>query len=157
MDLGVVLLDTALWLMKFPKVKSVSAVNYNQNTTDVEDSSFAMIKFENNATLALEASWALHREDDLFYCNVYGTQGSSQINPLKIYKSMHGNLVNVTPIKMEKPANMFKRTYEYELTHFIKSIQENIELLSSGSESLIRLKIVDAVYESARTGKEVLF
>jgi len=157
MDLGIVMLDTALWLMKFPKVKSVSAVNYYQNTADVEDSSFAMIKFENNATLSLEASWSLHREDDLFYCNVYGTEGSSQINPLKIYKRMHGTLVNVTPQKMEKPANMFKRTYEYELAHFIRAIQENINLLSSGSEAFERLKIADAVYKSARTGKEVLF
>jgi len=157
MDLGVVMLDTALWLMKFPKVHSVSSVNYYQNSTDVEDSTFALIKFENNATLALETSWALHREDDLFYCNVYGTEGSSQINPLKIYKRMLGTLVNVTPLKMEKPANMFKRTYEYELIHFFKVIQEDITLLSSGPEALERLKIVDAVYESARTGKEVLF
>jgi predicted dehydrogenase len=157
MDLGVVMLDTALWLMKFPKVKSVTAVNYSQNTTEVEDSSFAMIKFENNSTLSLESSWALHREDDLFYCNVYGTEGSSQINPLKIYKRMHGTLVNVTPLKMEKPANMFKRTYEYELAHFVKSIQENVNLLSSGIEALDRMQIVDAVYKSAKTGKEVLF
>jgi len=157
MDLGIVLLDTSLWLMNFPVIKSVSAVNYYQKTTDVEDSTFAMLKFENNATMALEASWSLHREDDLFYCNVYGTEGSAQINPLKIYKRMHGTLVNVTPLKMEKPANMFKRTYEYELAHFIKSIQENTRLISSGTEALDRMKIVDAVYKSANSGKEVLF
>jgi predicted dehydrogenase len=157
MDLGIVMLDIALWLLKFPKVKSVTAVNYNHAFKDVEDSSFAFIKFSNGATVSIEASWTLHREDDLFYCNVYGKEGSSQINPLKIYKRMHGTVVNVTPIKMETPANIFKRAYEYELSHFINSVRNHSPNLSSGIEALDRMKIVDAVYKSARLGKEVTF
>ena len=155
MDLGIVLLDTVLWLLKFPEVKSVSAVNcYNMNT-DVEDSTIVLIRFENGVTLNLEASWSLLREDDLFYVNVYGKAGSAQINPLKIYKRMHGNIVNVTPLKMEKPENIFKRSYEYELIHFIKVIQEGKEIVSGGREALQCLKIVDAVYKSAKLGKEI--
>lgn len=157
MDLGIVMLDIALWLLKFPKVKSVSAVNYYHTFKDVEDSSFVLIRFQNNSTLAIEASWTLHREDDLFYCNVYGKEGSSQINPLKIYKRMHGTLVNVTPLKMEKPANIFKRAYEYELNHFINSVRNNTPNLSTGTEALERMKIVDAIYKSAKQGKEVVF
>jgi predicted dehydrogenase len=157
MDLGIVMLDIALWLMRFPKVKSVSAVNYYHSFKDVEDSSFVLIRFENNATLSIEASWTLHREDDLFYCNVYGKEGSSQINPLKIYKRMHGTLVNVTPLKMERPANIFKRAYEYELNHFITSVRNGSPNLSNGSEALERMKIIDAVYKSAKLGKEVAF
>lgn len=157
MDLGIVLLDVSLWLMRFPDIKSVSAVNYYQTHKDVEDSTFAFLKFANNATISLEASWTLLRDDDLFYCNVYGTEGSAAINPLKIFKRMHGTLVNVTPLKMEKPANTFKRTYEYELVHFFNSIRESTDFISSGSEALLRMRIVDAVYKSARTGKEIIF
>ncbi len=157
MDLGIVVLDTALWLLKFPKIKSVSAVNYYNMAKDVEDSTFAMLRFDNGATVNLEASWSLHREDDLFYVNVYGKEGSAQINPLKIYKRMHGTIVNVTPLKMENPANTFKRSYEYELTHFIKSIQEDKPVISSGSEALERLKIIYAVYKSAKLGREIVF
>lgn len=156
MDLGIVMLDIALWLLKFPKVKSVSAVNYYHTFKDVEDSSFVLIRFANNATLAIEASWTLHREDDLFYCNVYGREGSAQINPLKIYKRMHGTLVNVTPLKMEKPANTFKRAYEYELSHFINAVRNHTSHLSSGTEALERMRIIDAVYKSAKQGKEVV-
>lgn len=157
MDLGIVTLDIALWLLKFPKVKSVSAVNYYHTFKDVEDSSFILIRFQNNATLSIEASWTLHREDDLFYCNVYGKEGSSQINPLKIYKRMHGTLVNVTPLKMEKPANIFKRAYEYELSHFFNSVRSGKPNLSTGEEALERMKIIDAIYKSAKQGKEVVF
>lgn len=156
-DLGIVMLDIALWLMKFPKIKSVSAVNYYHTFKDVEDSTFVMLRFANNATVAIEASWTLQREDDLFYCNVYGKEGSANINPLKIYKYMHGTLVNVTPLKMEKPANIFKRAYEYELRNFINSVRTGKASLSDGSEALERMKIVDAVYKSAKLGKEIVF
>jgi predicted dehydrogenase len=157
MDLGIVLLDTALWLLKYPRIKSVSAVNYYNTVKDVEDSTFAFLRFQNGTTVSLEASWSLHREDDLFFVNVYGTEGSASINPLKIFKRMHGTLVNVTPLKMEKPANIFKRSYEYELNHFFKCIRENTKLISSGSEAMERMKIIDAIYKSARQGKEVVF
>jgi predicted dehydrogenase len=157
MDLGIVMLDVALWLLNFPKTSSVSAVNYYNTVKDVEDTSVVMLKFDNGASVIIEASWTLHREDDLFYCNVYGKEGSAAINPLKIYKKMHGTLVNVTPMKMEKPTNIFKRSYEYELNHFINCIIKNTDTLSSGTDALERMKIVDAVYKSAKTGKEVSF
>jgi predicted dehydrogenase len=157
MDLGIVILDIAMWMLKFPEVSSVSAVNYYHWFKTVEDSSFVMLKFKNDATLILEASWTLHREDDLFYCNVYGTQGSSAINPLKIYKRMHGTIVNVTPLKMEHPSNIFKRSYEYEIQHFISALRNNTEVVSTGEEALARLNIIDAIYKSAKLGKEISF
>ena len=157
MDLGIVVLDIALWLLKFPKIKSVSAVNYYHYFKSVEDTSVAFIKFANGTTLNLEASWALHREYDILYTNVFGTEGSSSINPLRIYKKMHGTLVNVTPIKMEKPSNIFKRSYEYELQHFFNSITSGSNIVSSGEEAVQRQRIIDAIYKSAKSGKEIYF
>lgn len=155
MDLGIVVLDIALWMMKFPKIKTVSAVNYNHAFKNVEDSSFVLLRFQNGSTISIEASWSLHRSSDMFYVNVYGKEGSSSINPLRIYKNMHDTLVNVTPVKIEKPANVFKRTYEYELNNFINSVQTGKPSLSDGSEALERMKIIDAIYESAQSGKEI--
>jgi predicted dehydrogenase len=157
MDLGIVLLDISMWLMKYPAIKSISAVNYFHSFKTVEDSSLVFLKFENGSTVSIETSWTLLRENDIFYCNVYGKEGSTSINPLRIYKKMLGTLVNVTPIKFEKPSNIFIRSCEYELQHFINSIQNNSPVISSGDEALARLKIIDAIYKSAKTGKEVLF
>lgn len=155
MDLGVVLLDIILWLLKFPKAKSVSAANYYHSFKSVEDSSFVLLRFENNITATIETSWTLLRENDIFYCNVFGTQGSSSINPLRIYKMIRGTLVNITPLKIEKPANIFKRSYEYELRHFINAVKNSTEPVSNVREALDRMRIVDAVYMSAKRGKEV--
>jgi predicted dehydrogenase len=157
MDLGIVILDIALWMMKYPKIKSVNAVNYYHAFKSVEDSSFAMLRFANEATVILEASWSLLRQEDLFYCNIFGKEGSSSINPLKIYKKMHGTLMNVTPMKIETPSNIFKRSYDYELKHFISAIQNDTDVISDGDEALQRLLIIDAIYKSAKTGKEIYF
>jgi len=156
MDLGIVLIDIILWLLKFPKVKSVTAANYYHTFKSVEDSSFVFIRFENNTTVNIETSWTLLRENDIFYCNVYGSQGSSSINPLRIYKMIRGTLVNITPLKIEKPANIFKRSYEYELRHFINAVRNSIDPVSSGVEALEGMRIVDAAYKSIRVGKEIV-
>lgn len=157
MDLGIVVLDMTMWLMKFPKIKSVSAVNYYHKFKRVEDTSIAFLKFANDVTVNLESSWTLHREHDIFYSNVFGTEGSSSINPLRIYKRMHGTLVNVTPLKLEKPVNIFKRSYEYELQHFFNSIRTGTDVISGGNEALTVMKITDSIYKSAASGKEIIF
>ena len=157
LDNGIAMLDIGLWILGFPELKSVTAVNYYHNTKSVEDSSIAMIKFKNNTTLTVEASWSLLREGELFYCNVYGKEGSSSINPFKIYKKMEGNLYNITPKKIVTPSNVFKKSYEYELRHFVGAVAGNHNIISNGDDALKVMEIVDAIYKSAKAGKEIIF
>ena len=157
LDNGIAMLDLGLWLLGFPEVKSVTASNYYHNTKSVEDSSIAMIRFKNNTTLTIEVSWSLLRDGELFYCNVYGKEGSSSINPFKIYKRMDGNLYNITPKKIITPSNVFKKSYEYELKHFVGAVAGNHNIISSGDDALKVIEIVDAVYKSAKAGKEIIF
>jgi len=48
-------------------------------------------------------------------------------------------------------------TYVEEIKHFVKCIQEGTEPIPKGEEGVIDMQIIDAIYESARTGKEVRF
>lgn len=157
LDNGIAMLDLGLWILGFPEVKSVTASNYYHNTKSVEDSTIAMIKFKNGTTLTIEVSWSMLREGELYYCNVYGKEGSSSINPFKIFKRMDGNLYNITPKKIVTPTNVFKKSYEYELRHFIGAVRGNHNIISSGEDALKVIEIVDAVYKSAKAGKEIIF
>jgi len=65
--------------------------------------------------------------------------------------------VNVTPTKMERPENMYKRSYEYELKHFIGAVHGLNPIISTGDEALQRMKLVEAIYESVEKGKEIEF
>jgi predicted dehydrogenase len=98
MDLGIQMLDMTLWLLGNPKAKSVKANIYDSIAKlEVEDTAVAMVHLENGAVLNLELSWTFLRNEDLFYTNLFGTAGDAQLNPLRVTKELHGNLVNLTP------------------------------------------------------------
>jgi predicted dehydrogenase len=156
MDLGIQMLDVSLWLLNNPKVKSVKANVYNQaGKFEVEDTATAFVHLDNDVTLGLEVSWIFLRDQDLFYTNLLGTQGNAQLNPLRVTKELHGNLVNLTPGRAETHTNLYKQSYENELRHFISCLRDGAPMLSSGEESLERMRLIEVMYESANRGKEV--
>ncbi|MDE3058721.1 MAG: Gfo/Idh/MocA family oxidoreductase [Bacteroidota bacterium] len=157
LDLGIVMLDLALWMTGFPEVQRVSTANYSHKTNDVEDSSAVFLSMKNGSTITVEVSWNFYIEHELFYCNVYGEKGSAKINPLRIHKEMHGSVVNVTPGVIDDSSNLFRRSYENELKHFLGAVRGIHPLISTVDEAVQRMKIVDAIYKSAERKKEISF
>lgn len=87
-DLGVHMLDMALFLMGEPPVRSVSGAVYAELGPhrqggagyEVEDLASAFIRMENHASLLLEASWATYRaNNDEYGVTLYGTEGGAEI------------------------------------------------------------------------------
>ncbi|MFA6515482.1 MAG: Gfo/Idh/MocA family oxidoreductase [Candidatus Paceibacterota bacterium] len=156
LDMGIVMLDLAMWMTGYPEVSRVNAMNYSHKTK-VEDSSVAYITMKNGTTITIEVSWNFHIENELYYCNIYGEQGSGKINPLTIHKEMHGSVVNVTPLKTDTSQNALKKSYENELKHFVGSVRGIHPVISTAQEAVQRMKIVDAIYTSAIKGKEITF
>jgi predicted dehydrogenase len=155
LDLGIVMLDLAFWMMGFPEVKEVSATNYSHHTKDVEDSSVAFLKMKNGATLTIEASWSFESTSDFFYCDCFGTDGSGSLNPFRIVKRMHDNLINVAPASIETPQSLYRKSYENELKHWIGALRGLHSIISSGDEAVQRMKIIDLIYKSAKRGKAI--
>lgn len=155
LDLGIVMLDLAFWLMGFPESKEVIAANYSHNTKGVEDSSIVFIKMRDGSTLTIESSWSFESESDFFYCDCYGTDGGGSLNPFRIVKRMHGNQVNVTPVSHETPQTLYWKSYDNELRHWVGALRGLHPVVSTGDEALHRMKIVDAIYQSAKKGKSV--
>jgi len=155
LDLGIVMLDLAFWMMGFPEVREVSATNYSHHTKDVEDSSVAFLKMKNGSTLTIEASWSFESTSDFFYCDCFGTDGSGSLNPFRIVKRMHDNLVNVAPASIETPQSLYRKSYENELKHWVGSLRGLHSIISNGDEAVQRMKILDLIYKSAKRGKAV--
>jgi predicted dehydrogenase len=155
LDLGIVMLDLAFWMMGFPEVREVSATNYSHHTKDVEDSSVVFLKMKNGSTLTIEASWSFESTSDFFYCDCFGTDGSGSLNPFRIIKRMHDNLVNVAPASIETPQSLYRKSYENELKHWIGALRGLNPIISNGEEAVQRMKIIDLIYKSAKRGKAV--
>ncbi len=157
MDLGIQMLDVGLWLMGEPRAASVSATTYNNiGGLSVEDSAAVFVRLQNGATLTIEVSWTLLSDKDFFYTNLFGKHGGALLNPLRIHKELHGSLVNMTPAQEDSLPNLYKRSYENEIRHFKERIQNSSGAILSTDDDVERMRIVDAVYESARQGREIV-
>ncbi len=164
-DIGVHVLDVTLWLMGNPEVASVSGTTYSKLGTeitermgrpfDVEDLASGFIRFKNGATLFLESSWAqnLVGKNDDKYFELYGYKGGANLkysNPvsLRLTEDRYGAICELEPTK-------FNFTQETPQQHFIKSILEDKEPLATAEHGVQVMKILDAIYLSARKGEEV--
>lgn len=157
LDLGIVLLDLALWLLDFPEISSVSTSNFNLYTSTVEDSSFSFIRCKNSSLISIEASWSLAAEKDTFLLDVYGEKGFASLNPLKVFKKYDGHQMDLTPSRSENSGVLYKKSYLNEIKHFIGAVRGLNPLLSPLTEAVSRMKIIENMYNSAQMKKEVSF
>ncbi|WP_113396523.1 Gfo/Idh/MocA family protein [Rhizobium dioscoreae] len=82
MDLGIHLVDLALWTLDFPAIAGVQScllrkgVPIALNSNDVEDFAFATTTLSNGVTLRLACSWGLNAGcDAVIGASFHGTQG----------------------------------------------------------------------------------
>ncbi len=154
-DLSILLLDLALWLLSYPPVTSVSTQNFSMNTKNVEDSSISMLRCKNNAVISMETSWSIPLEKDLFYFNVYGTKGNASLNPFRINKKIDEQFMDLTPAQTESAVTLFKKSYFNELKSFIGAVRGLNPVFSPATEALSRMRVIDAMYLSAEKKSEV--
>ena len=169
-DIGVHVLDFALWLMGHPRPVVVSGVARAElahqpgafsswgrreipPTFDVEDFAAAFVRFENGASLILEVSWMLHGPDE-HQMWLYGTQGGCHWPSCTFYEA---NL---------ETRQYYDRTLKLLDEGTPSHAQECIEfaqvVAGGGSspvppeESLQVMSILDGIYRSQQTGREVV-
>lgn len=165
-DIGVHMLDMALYLMGHPKPVTVSGAAYTKfgNRPNifnpwgqwdpakytVEDYASGFVRFENGATLSIEASFIANLKEDVQNVTLLGTEGGSDIAPFKIYKERHNRLIEETPNSLPGV-----NTYELELREFFNAIREDREPLITGEQALMTQQILDGVYRSGELGREI--
>jgi len=154
-DLGMPLLDTALWLLDYPTVKSVSTQNYYQHTKNLEDTSVSFIRCNSSKVINLEVSWSLAVEKDIFSITVFGSKGSLSTNPLKLYKRVGEEFIDLKPSFTENFATLFKKSYLNELKSFIGAVRGINPVYSSGEEALQRMKIIETMHKSSEKNQEL--
>jgi len=155
LDLGIQVLDVALWLMGMPEVVSVSATAHPRPRGDsVESTAVGLIRLEGDASLALEVSWGLLMEKDVAYLNLFGDEGAALLHPLRLRKRVDGTLRDATP-ETEPSREAYRHSYETEIRHFVDCVRNETTPDSPGSEAAYVLSVLEALYRSAEEGREV--
>ena len=154
-DLGISLLDLSLWLLDYPPVESVSTQCFYQNIKNVEDTAISFLRCKGSSVISIENSWSMQVEKDIFNLIVYGTKGTASLNPFRVYKKLEEQFIDLTPSQTESALSAFKKSYQNELKSFIGAVRGLNPIVSSGDEALSRMKVVDAMYQSAKQKTEI--
>ncbi len=177
-DLGVHILDMVMWLLDYPKAHSISGdvqANFgphgrktwhgsnlmDKNAFGVEDSATAFIRLADGIILNLETSWASHTKPgtDDFFITVMGTKGGIDLyvanyaekDTLTFYTEINGTPVTIKP---QVTGNQFD--HSYAVAEFVKCIQKDMLPTASAEKGLIIMQMIDAIYRSASTQREIM-
>lgn len=176
-DLGVHMIDLAIYLMGNPKPVSVSGCVYSNfaddqskptsggaaygetkadGIFDVEDQAMGFIRFDNGACLQVDFSWAANIEaNDANYVELRGTKAGLKWKnsgaKAKIFKEENGEQtdINIT-------ADTTIGGHEANLRHFADVILNGAEPDYTPQQGIDMIKILTAIYRSAETGREVV-
>lgn len=179
-DIGTHALDITLWMMDNYKPVSVKGSVYKklckQTETGnawgdwdpekytVEDSAFGYITMENGATIFLESSWALNTLDQKeARCTLCGTKAGADMNDnmLRINKAEYGKLSEKSYDLSAGGVDFYEGVSDspdaIEAAQWIHAIIEDGEPLVKPEQAIVVTRILEAIYESAKTGKEIIF
>ena len=174
-DLGVHVIDFVRYALGNPKPVSVYGVTFNklgnrpntkkesgyasadqssEDICDVEDMATALIRFENGAVLNVETSFTLNVESDRGIIELYGEKAGAKIDPeLKLFSEVNGYM---TDVSLRYPTALsFDGLFQKEIDHYVDCLLGKCECRSPAEDGYELMRILDAAYESARTGHEV--
>ena len=172
-DIGVHIIDLALWQMGFPKPVAVSGQTYmkfghkkdynfvsmwgglvKRGRFDVDDYASAIIRLEGGKTITAEVGWACNSGEEGFKINILGDKAGvildlGQKPPLTIYKEEYGKIVDVHPRCAEENG------WVNEMTNFCNSIRGTEKPVSPAEHGVTIQKILDGIYLSSKLHREV--
>lgn len=170
-DIGVHVLDSCLHLLGNFDPVSVSGATYSKFgprglgeggwgksdreglVFNVDDFATGLIRFANGATISLDVSWAGHaQEGNRNDIELYGTEAGARAFSNTFYKSTPEGY-QVT----QDPAVEIRYKHADRFHNFINHLQGEEELCVTAEQAAKVQRILDALNESAATGREVRF
>lgn len=156
MDLGIPMLDLCFWFMDFPEVSSVDARTFNNVLkSEVEDEAALFLKMKDGRLITVDVGWSIPAQNTIAFTVIHGSKGTAWLNPLRIHRELHGQLMELSPGKRYTPIELYHRSFENAVRHFIESVRSGRQPISSGQVSLEVMKIVEMIYRSAREKREI--
>ena len=159
-DMGIHALDTARFLLGDPQPVSVYAkIGTYYQDFDVDDTGVIIVNWDNGAVSYIESGWwQPHSDGAEAATQLYGTQGFGQLFPTKLelpYAKEEKVEVIDSGFAFPRAEHCPQSMYDAQMAYFIECVQTGMRPVPGGAEGLANMQVVDAAYESARTGKVV--
>ena len=168
-DIGVHVMDLAVWLMGCPRPVAASGKvyrkfgdredlcngewgeSYSPSEFDVEDHASAYVRFENDITMTLEVSWAANIPEERGGISILGDKAGITTVPPGVY-SYDGRALTSTKFDWLP----MQEGHRMEVRHFTECIERKLPVRVQPIESLRIQQIIDAIYESSKRNREVV-
>ena len=154
MDLGVQVVDLALWTLDFPTVERVVAHTHPAEGMEVEDSAAILCTLADGRILSVEVTWSMLDRRDRHFLQIFGTRGSATLAPLSVHKELEQGLVEVTPQLPPGQGNSYMASYRQLLRHFVDMAQGAVPRELPGEQVGV-MRLVQLAYQSAEEHREV--
>jgi len=152
-DIGVYCSNAARYLFRAePKeVMAISVNSGNKRLTEIDESTGALLRFDGERVAAFVTSFAAA---DVGEYRIVGTKGQLHVDPA--YEYAEGLAYELTVNGKTTRKRIGKRDqFAPEFLYFSDCILKDREPEPSGEEGMQDVRIVEALYESAETGKAV--
>ncbi|MBP3347406.1 MAG: Gfo/Idh/MocA family oxidoreductase [Clostridia bacterium] len=173
-DLGVHVIDYVRYVMGCPKPISVYGATFDKlgnkgaaegewqasssggGICNVEDLAVAIVRFDNGAVLNIETSFELNGESPTDNSiQIFGTKSGAILQDgIKIYSDIGGHMINTT--LCEPSSADFSEMFTSEINHFVDCVKNQKQPISTAEDGVLLMKILMGIYESAKTGHEVI-
>ncbi len=130
---------------------------------DVEDSAFALVTMKNGMVLYIECAWTINMIQVApggMVCELAGTKaGADMVGPkenisVRLNKLINGKQVITTPKLGVPPMGSM---HEYDISHWIDAILNDRDVPVPAEEGAVGTRVIEAIYDSAATGKTIFF
>ncbi len=128
---------------------------------EAEDTGVAVITFKNGAIGIIEATTATRPSDLEGSLSLLGEKGTVEISGFAVNKLKHWNFIDKEFMELdlesfsENPPDVYGFGHMRYLDHIIDAIEKSKPALVDGLEAIKSLEIINAIYESIETKREV--
>ena len=154
-DMGIHALDTTRFLLGDPKPVSVYAcIGTYYKKFEVDDTGVVIVNWDNGVVSYIESGWwQPHADGPAAAAQLYGRSGFGQLFPTKLAIPVEGSVIHIDPaFTFPRDPHAPQGLYDSQMAYFFDCIRNNRTPNPGGLEGWLNMKVVDAAYESARTG-----
>jgi predicted dehydrogenase len=177
------MIDLAMYFMGYPEPKNVLAQTYDtfmgdagfkgpwgipdnaDGVTDVEAAAHGFVTFETGQSLFLQVSWAEMVKREEVSVVFQGTKAGGKVERLFGKDGLDETAIDTCELYVQEDGESVNRTIVVEecedmgrinsAANFVESIEGRAEALNTPQQALKLMKIIDALYDSANSGKAI--
>ena len=160
-DMGIHAIDTVRCTLGDPRPLSVYAnIDTHYGDHAVDDTGVVSISWSNEVTSIVEFGWWYPHDAGVVANSEYvASEGYARLLPSAIH-CLDSQAVQPTPVEtvssnIDDIDRLFEQMYRDQLAAFLRCIENGIAPAPGAREGFINMQIVDAAYESSRSGQVV--